>query len=540
MKSKISNLLRNNVGKILGAFIFAFMCCGVMMPVHAFAASESITGKLTLELASSGGGGDVVPSGGDSSTIPIDASTSTSTGEFNFLPLILGILAVGLIVLLVYLYKTGKLKNKTLSVFALCLVVSVGFCGGKSIIANAADANDLKADNISTSAYLKFNNAGEILENNLEIINNTTDTITIENITSDSEYTSILPELKGTKVAGNSAFTAKLNCESIPDFAIEKVKENQGKIEVDGFFAVAYEKEQPVPEGEAYAYRDGTTLVITWDKDKTKHIDAENIIYNIPVSANQATDWEWDKARGEFTKVKISENFKNYGEITSTAYMFDSFKNVTDNEGFEYLDTSKVTNMSSMFYKYGESVSSLNTVPNVSKWDTSNVTDVSYMFSYFGFLSTTLNSVPDVSNWNISKVANMSHMFEDYGYRTTELNNVPNLSKWDTTKVEDVSYMFYNYGNRCVFENLDFSSFNTINISSYSYMLAHMNLRSITLGSNFNLNLTGAIIGSNKACLTNSSGSYNATWYDDNKTPYEKCGMGTTARTQAITYYDAP
>ena len=291
MKSNFGRLIKNNVGKILGAFIFAFMCCGVMMPVHAFAASESITGKLTLELASSGGGGDVVPSGGDSSTIPIDASTSTSTGEFNFLPLILGILAVGLIVLLVYLYKTGKLKNKTLSVFALCLVVSVGFCGAKSIIANAADANDLKADNISSSAYLKFDETGKILENNFEIINNTTDTINIENITSDSEYASILPELKGTKVAGNSTFTAKLKCESIPDFAIEKVKENQGKIEVDGFFAVAYEKEQPVPTGEAYAYKDvsqegETVLVLTYDSDKA----TRETVYEIATDAKEAAD----------------------------------------------------------------------------------------------------------------------------------------------------------------------------------------------------------------------------------------------------------
>ena len=377
MKSKFGKLVKNNVGKILGAFIFAFMCCGVMMPVHAFAANESITGKLTLELASSGGG--------DSASI--DASTSTSTGEFNFFPLILGILAVGLIVLLVYLYKTGKLKNKTLSIFALCLVVSVGFGGAKSIIANAADTNDLKADNVSSSAYLKFNEAGVILENNFEIINNTTDTITIENVTSDSEYASILPELKGTKVAGNSTFTAKLKCESIPDFAIEKVKENQGKIEIDGFYTVAYEKEQPVPTGEAYGYVDGETLVLTYDWDRSAH----ELTYDIPTEASSKEDWDWcyDEIRWGFTKVIIDESFANYYGLKSTAYMFASFSNCTSISGLQYLNTSNVENMSYMF-----SDCSAITTLNIN-FDFTNTSNMNYMFS--GCTNLTL----DCSKWNV-------------------------------------------------------------------------------------------------------------------------------------------
>ena len=244
MQSKIINLLESNIGKILSLLIFAFMGCGVMLPMHAFATSESISGSLTLELVSSGGGGDV-PGGGDSAVI--DASTSSPTGAFNFLPIILGIFAVGLIVLLVYLYKTGKLKNKTLSIFALCLVVSVGFCGAKSIIANAADANDLKADNISSSAYLKFDETGKVLENKLDIENSSEETINIENITSDSEYASIFPDLKGTKIVGNSSYEGKLNCDSVPQDLIEQVKESQGKVQIEGVFKVQFNKEKALP-----------------------------------------------------------------------------------------------------------------------------------------------------------------------------------------------------------------------------------------------------------------------------------------------------
>ena len=46
--------------------------------------------------------------------------------------------------------------------------------------------------------------------------------------------------------------------------------------------------------------------------------------------------------------------------------MFDDFKNVSSSEGFENLNTSKVTTMGEMFDNYGYSVSTINEVPDVS------------------------------------------------------------------------------------------------------------------------------------------------------------------------------
>ena len=290
MKITLKNFLKNSTVKILITLFFVLMCSSIVLPVNAFASSDSITGKLTLELASSGGGGDIVPSGGGSTSTLTDASTTSSTGVFNFLPIILGILAFSLIVLLVYLYKTGKLKSKTLSIFVLCLVVSGGICGTKTIIANAVNVGASGNQGISSSAYLKFDEAGKVLENKLDITNSTDSTINIENITCDSGYASIFPDLAGIRITGNSAYEGKLNCDVVPASLIEKTRESQGKAEIEGFFSVNFNKEQPIPTGEPYAYKDTsnneeTTLVFTYDNEKSTH----DAVYEIPDHPTQAS-----------------------------------------------------------------------------------------------------------------------------------------------------------------------------------------------------------------------------------------------------------
>ena len=567
MKINLKNLLKNSIFKTIIAFVFVLMCLSIMLPVNAFASSESITGKLTLELASSGGGGDIVPSGGGSESTLIDASITSSTGAFDFLPIIFAIFALALFIVLLYSLFTGRFKNKTLSIFALCLVVSIGVCGTKTLIANADNVGVSDNQGISSSAYLKFDEAGKVLENKLDITNNTDSTINIENITCDSEYASIFPDLAGIKITGNSSYEGKLNCDVVPASLIEKARESQGKAEIEGFFSVNFNKEQPAPTCEAYAYKDTskdeeTTLVLTYDNDKATH----DTVYKIAANAKEATDWEWNDDRKSFTKVKINENFKNYTGLTSTAYMFASFENITEHEGFKNINTSNVTNMTGMFCYYGQNSTTLNTVPDVSSWDTTNVTNMNGIFCAYGFSAVLLNAVPDISNWDTSKVTNMSTMFSSYGYNSTTLNTVPGVSSWNTTNVTDMSEMFSGYGYQStslnvvpdvsswdtanvtnmsemfylynskestVFSNLNLSNFNTNKVTAYSSMLDGLKLESITLGASFNMDLS-----STGADLCNSSNTKDATWYDDNGTSYEKCSMGEKTRTTAVTYRD--
>ena len=60
------------------------------------------------------------------------------------------------------------------------------------------------------------------------------------------------------------------------------------------------------------------------------------------------------------------------------------------------IETKIITNMNSMFYE----CSSLQSLPDISKWDTKNVTDMSYMFYH----CSSLGSLPDISKWDTKNV----------------------------------------------------------------------------------------------------------------------------------------
>ena len=53
--------------------------------------------------------------------------------------------------------------------------------------------------------------------------------------------------------------------------------------------------------------------------------------------------------------------------------------------------------------------SSLDSLPDISKWDTKNVTDMSYMFSE----CTSLKSLPDISKWDLNKKLDKKYMFNN-------------------------------------------------------------------------------------------------------------------------------
>ena len=94
----------------------------------------------------------------------------------------------------------------------------------------------------------------------------------------------------------------------------------------------------------------------------------------------------------------------------NSAYLFDSRYVGTVVESltsisFDNLDTSKVTNMSSMFYQC-KSLSSL----DLRNFDTRNVTDMSEMFYMFNG-NTALTKL-DLSSFNTSKVTTMMGMFQ--------------------------------------------------------------------------------------------------------------------------------
>ena len=106
--------------------------------------------------------------------------------------------------------------------------------------------------------------------------------------------------------------------------------------------------------------------------------------------------------------------------------MFDGMHNLA-NLNLSNFDTSKVTNMGSMFLNI-KSLTSL----NLSNFDTSKVTNMKFMFAGMSSLITL-----DLSNFNTSKVTDISAMFAG----TPSLITL-DLSNFDTSQVTDMTSIF--------------------------------------------------------------------------------------------------
>ena len=156
----------------------------------------------------------------------------------------------------------------------------------------------------------------------------------------------------------------------------------------------------------------------------------------------------------------------NTSKVADMSNMFYGMSKLT-NLNLSNFDTSKVTNMSGMF-----SIMPSLTTLDISSFDTSKVTNMGFMFSGMSKL-TTLN----ISNFDTSKVTYMRYMFNNMSNLTTL-----NLSHFDTSKVTNMGYMFSGMSN---LTNLDLSSFDTSMVTDMYAMFSDMsNLTALNL-SNF-------------------------------------------------------
>ena len=132
-------------------------------------------------------------------------------------------------------------------------------------------------------------------------------------------------------------------------------------------------------------------------------------------------------------------------EITNTSNFFMNCWYLQDID-ISNLDTSKVTDMSRMFYSCGAHKIDLSTM------DTRNVTNMESMFAH--------SSVEELnlSNFDTSNVTDMGNMFSG----CSNLKEI-NLSSFDTSNVTDMEEMFANCTN---ITELDLSNFDTHNVTS--------------------------------------------------------------------------
>ena len=172
----------------------------------------------------------------------------------------------------------------------------------------------------------------------------------------------------------------------------------------------------------------------------------------------------------------------NTSKVTNMRSMFGGATSV--NPDVSKWDTAKVVNMSAMFQ------GATSADPDVSKWDTANVTNMSYM------MAGTVSANPNVSDWNTLKVVTMFGMFENAKaanpdvskWKTSSATNMsavfkgatsanPDVSNWDTSKVTLMSYMFY----KATSASPDVSKWNTSNATKMYAMFKESGIKEADL-----------------------------------------------------------
>lgn len=249
-----------------------------------------------------------------------------------------------------------------------------------------------------------------------------------------------------------------------------------------------------IQDRRMYARLDRETQTLTLYYDKNKQT-SDNAIYASPLWANYVE-------RKAIQTVVFDESFKDARPKSCNAWFY-CFEGLTKIEHLDYLNTSEVENMGSMFSK----CTSLETL-DLSSFNTEKVTNMLAMFEgsmslrtiklpkgFIGSNVTNLNATfrgcarlteLDLSGSNAEKVKDMGGMF----YGCVALSNL-NLSGFKTGSVTDMPYLFSSCQS---LESLDLSGFNTENVTSMESMFSQCSsLRSLDLSS-FN---TSKVIGMN-------------------------------------------
>ena len=196
----------------------------------------------------------------------------------------------------------------------------------------------------------------------------------------------------------------------------------------------------------AYALVSGNQLTFCYDADPWTH-NTSPIVMN----ANTSNPG-WYSQNENITSVVFNSTFAS-ARPTSTYRWFASMANLTSITGIDYLNTSEVTNMASMFYN----CSALTNI-DLSKFNTANVTSMAYMFGGCSALT-----VIDLSKFNTAKVTSMANMFS--GCQSVKSLD---LSKLNTSNVTNMDYML----NECSsLTSMDLSTLDMSNVTSCTYLM---------------------------------------------------------------------
>ena len=183
------------------------------------------------------------------------------------------------------------------------------------------------------------------------------------------------------------------------------------------------------PEAYVHLSEDQTTLTFFYDAFRA---DRDGTTWGIGEKKKESEQFppawtgDWDSPNTTVLTAVFDASFRDF-RPNNTARWFYYLKSLKSIEGFEHLNTSRVTNMEEMF----SDCSSL-TALDLSSFDTSEVTDMSCMFAGCSGLRSL-----DVSSFDTSQVKDMHAMFKNCKSLTTL-----DLSNFQTSEVKNMGEMF--------------------------------------------------------------------------------------------------
>ena len=214
--------------------------------------------------------------------------------------------------------------------------------------------------------------------------------------------------------------------------------------------AFIYDLKTAITISDYVAVSDATNTTLTFKYLTSNDLKSLNCAH-IAIVNNERTVQELCTNYNGIKKIVFDKSFAGYAP-TSLRDFFEGCGALKTILNIENLNTTKVTDMSSMFY----GCSALTSL-DLSNFNTANVTDMACMFDYCWNLSS-LN----LSKFNTEKVTNMAYMFSAC-YKLSSLD----LSKLNTANVTNMANMF----TGCyALASLDLTNFNTAKVTNMSEM----------------------------------------------------------------------
>ena len=227
-----------------------------------------------------------------------------------------------------------------------------------------------------------------------------------------------------------------------------------------------------------------TRIGTTWGIEETK----KEGDYTFPAWAGTS-----EEVNTTTTRVVFDASFRDF-RPTTTAKWFHCCEALKQIEGLEYLNTSEVKDMSSMF-----SVCAALTSIDLKNFNTQNVTAMSSMFHHCAAL-TSIN----LKNFNTKNVTDMGGMFLNCAALTSL-----DLKNFNTKNVTDMSWMFYNCQ---ALTSIDLKNFDTKNVTYMGRMFSGCAaLTSIDL-KNFNTKNVTDMSWMFSGCAALTTINSNTTW----------------------------